>query len=636
MANIFWKNPISADWTFGPDWSSNTVPTSADAVSITQIGNYTVTISSAVVANTLLFNAPGGTLFETGAGSLTTTGAFTIGGGTVILNGANTIGGGVTLTGGVLAVGNAGALGAGTLTLNGGSLLGTASETIANRLVMQGFVTISAAHGTTLNLNSAVGWSWNQTGSIGQLAFGAPGQDGTIIWHTPVGSSIVNVGTVPLVVHGGTLQAGDSSFGFMLGNASQITVDSGATIDISGFVTNIRALFGSGTVTDSGGAAALTLTSASNFSGALSGALSLSVNASTTLGGSSAYAGATTVAAAATLTNTGAFTLLSDVGIASGGAGAAFVNGGSFAKTGGAGTSTVATAFTNNGFVVVGSGTVSFTGGLTNVGLIQGVLSGTTVSANAAGQTTFFGGTGDNWIPLSAAPTYVDGGAGLNTVEIAASMTLASGSLVNIGAVQVDNGVTVNLSNLALGEKVASRSVAGGVSAIVGTQGNDILLGGAGNDYIQAGNGAVVLLVAGSGAQTLVGGSGQDSFLGGSGQNSIICGSGSDGVICGSGQTSVYAGTGSLFVQAGSGLDFLAFPTTSVLPGHFDQVANFQAASGGNGTYILMPTALQSATSFQAFSGGTLIGTSVGGSFFDIFVSGVAPSVVQAQTFFNQ
>lgn len=635
MANISWKNSVSADWTFGPDWSTNAVPTAADAVSIALIGNYTVTISSADVANTLLFNAPGGTLFETAAGSLTTTGAFTINGGTVILNGANTIGGGVTLNGGLLAVGNANALGTGQATLNGGALLGTASEAIANRLAMQGFVTIAAAHGTTLNLNSSTGWSWNQTGG-GQLAFGAPGQDGTIIWHTPSGSSITNVGAASLVVQGGTLQAGDASFGFFLGNASQATVNSGATIDISGFATNIRVLLGSGTVTDSGGAAALTLTNASNFSGALSGALSLAVNASTTLGGSSAYAGATTISAAATLTNTGAFTLSSDVGIASGGAGAAFVNTGSFAKIGGAGTSTVATAFTNNGFVVVGSGTVSFTGGLTNVGLIQGVLSGTTVTANAAGQTTFFGGTGDNWIPLSAAPTYVDGGAGLNTVEIAASMTLASGSLVNIGAVQVDNGVTVNLSNLALGEKVASRSVAGGVSAIVGTQGNDILLGGAGNDYIQAGNGAVVLLVAGSGAQTLVGGSGQDTFVGGSGQNSIICGSGNDGVICGSGQTSVSAGTGSLFVQAGSGLDFLGFPTTSVLPGHFDQVANFQAASGGNGTYILMPTALQSATSFQAFSGGTLIGTSVGGSFFDIFVSGVAPSVVQAQTFFNQ
>ncbi|MDI9850271.1 hypothetical protein QM467_19760, partial [Rhodoblastus sp. 17X3] len=279
-------------------------------------------------------------------------GAFTINGGTVILNHANTIGGGVTLNAGLLGVGAAGALGTGTLTINGGELLGTTNVTVANNLSLQGNFAIAAAHGTTLNINPASNWVMNQ--SAGQLiTFGAPGQDGTVIWHTP--SAVVGApGQATLAVQGGTLQGADSFFGFLFGTMLQTTVGQGAAIDISGFNTGFTKLLGSGTVTDSGGAAALTLTGASNFSGALSGALSLVVNASSTLGGSSAYAGATTIAAGATLTNTGAFTLSSDVGIASGGAGAAFVNTGSFAKIGGSGTSTVATSFANNGFLVVG------------------------------------------------------------------------------------------------------------------------------------------------------------------------------------------------------------------------------------------------------------------------------------------
>ena len=57
MAAISWKNPVNGDWNVAGNWSTNTVPTLADAVTISVAGPYIVTISSADVANLLTFNA---------------------------------------------------------------------------------------------------------------------------------------------------------------------------------------------------------------------------------------------------------------------------------------------------------------------------------------------------------------------------------------------------------------------------------------------------------------------------------------------------------------------------------------------------------------------------------------------------
>ena len=131
MTAISWKNPVNGDWSNASDWSTNTVPTSADTVTISASGPYIVTISSADRANSLTFNASSAALFEN-AGSLTMAGALTVNSGFVSLNEANTIGS-VTLAGGMLAIGNGSALGAGTVSMSGGELLGTANETLGNR-----------------------------------------------------------------------------------------------------------------------------------------------------------------------------------------------------------------------------------------------------------------------------------------------------------------------------------------------------------------------------------------------------------------------------------------------------------------------------------------------------------------------
>ena len=58
MAAISWKNPVNGDWDVATNWSTNTVPTSADDVTISGGGAYIVKVSSADMANSLTFDAP--------------------------------------------------------------------------------------------------------------------------------------------------------------------------------------------------------------------------------------------------------------------------------------------------------------------------------------------------------------------------------------------------------------------------------------------------------------------------------------------------------------------------------------------------------------------------------------------------
>jgi autotransporter-associated beta strand protein len=287
MTATSWKTAVSGDWNVATNWSTNTVPTSLDTVTISASGPYIVTISSADRANTLTFNGSSAALFEN-AGSLTMAGALTVNSGFVSLNEANTIGS-VALSGGELAFGNGGALGAGIVTVSGGELLGTANETLGNALTVSGTSTIAATHGTTLNENaSTYAISANTT-----LNFGSPGEDGTVLWHTNTGSSI----SFPfngVHVQAGMLAGADANFSFILENASQTTVDTGASIDLAGFNTRIGDLMGGGAITNSGASTTLTL-AAAKFSGSISGALSLVANGAVVLSGANIYTGTTTI-----------------------------------------------------------------------------------------------------------------------------------------------------------------------------------------------------------------------------------------------------------------------------------------------------------------------------------------------------
>jgi hypothetical protein len=389
MTAISWKAPVDGNWNVAANWSTGAVPTSADDVTIAAPGSYTVTISSNRViippldgllltavqlgsndeANSLTFDAQEAAL-EENAGALVVEGALTVNAGLVSLNEANTIGS-VTLTGGVLAFGAADALGnpadqPSGVTVSGGELLGTANETFNNALTFSGTSTIAAEHGTTLSLSQdALAVDAHST-----LNFGALGQDGVVLWN--VSGFGLGIGITVNVVSG-TLKAASSGVDSVIASSSQpTTVDAGATLEAGGFDLNLNNLLGAGAVIDSDAAATLTL-DAANFSGTISGALSLALNGSASLSGLEDYTGGAFISGADTLANTGAYDIVSNNGIA-GAPASAFINSGLFEKTGGGGVSNVTTDFVNNGALNVLSGSVKFSGGFTNNGVIHGLV----------------------------------------------------------------------------------------------------------------------------------------------------------------------------------------------------------------------------------------------------------------------
>jgi fibronectin-binding autotransporter adhesin len=285
MAIIDWNDPVSGDWSVATDWSTGKVPGPGDTVFISDLGSYTVTVSSAEFANSLVVNADQAALREN-SGSLTIAGALHVDAGLVALNKPNTIGSITLAATGILAVGNGGALGTGTLTQSGGELLATATETLTNVLSLSGNSTIAAAHGTTLTEKAS---DYSVAGGS-TLNFGAPGQDGTVLWAPP-GGSITEPSPV-INVQAGTLKGADNALNFLLG--APITVAAGATLDLVGNRPGVTDLTGGGSVIDSGAPTTLTL-EAADFSGVISGPLSLEAKGDTVLSGANTYTGTTTI-----------------------------------------------------------------------------------------------------------------------------------------------------------------------------------------------------------------------------------------------------------------------------------------------------------------------------------------------------
>ena len=140
---------------------------------------------------------------------------------------------------------------------------------------------------------------------------------------------------------------------------------------------------GGGAVINSGRPATFSL-GAANFSGSISGALSVAYTGNAALSGVESYTGGATLGDGATVANTGAYDIVANAGIA-GAPVSSFINNGLFEKTGGGGESDVTSNFVNNGELDVLSGKVVFSGGFANNGVIHGLVtqSGgvTTISA---------------------------------------------------------------------------------------------------------------------------------------------------------------------------------------------------------------------------------------------------------------
>ena len=185
------------------------------------------------------------------------------------------------------------------------------------------------------------------------------------------------------------------------------TVDGGATLDLGGFGLSLTNLFGAGAVTDSGAAATLTL-AAANFSGAISGPLSLVSNGAVVLSGVNTYTGATTI-------NSGGKVQLG-VGKATGSIGAG--------------------AITDNGTLLIErNNAVTLTNAISGAGTLEQFGTGVT-SINAANSYT--GGT-----TISAGTLAIGNGGALGT----GTVSMTGGELLGTATETLTNGLTFSGSS---------------------------------------------------------------------------------------------------------------------------------------------------------------------------------------------
>jgi hypothetical protein len=352
-------------------------------------GAYAVTLTRQVSAGSLTINAAGATLDEFGPGSLTVSGGLSLYNGAVFLNGTNYFGGSVEAVGGLLAIGNGGALGNGDVFLYGGELLATTTETVSTSMALGATPTIAAATGQTLTLEGSA-----QLSAPATLAFGAPGEDGTIVW-APSTFQVLGASPYGLDVRAGKLVFGNFDEGLTaLSSAwSSADIEAGAALDLAGVPTSFSNLEGGGTLTAS--STSLVTIGGGQFTGNLTGYINLNIT------GQAALAGSSTLGSIE-IGNGGAFTSLtnepggfidldtnSDISATS--TSAYFVNDGTVLRNGLAGSSVVSVPFFNNGTMRITTGAVTFTGGFVNSGTVVGRL-----TTNSDGSITWTPGPAAN------------------------------------------------------------------------------------------------------------------------------------------------------------------------------------------------------------------------------------------------
>lgn len=114
---------------------------------------------------------------------------------------------------------------------------------------------------------------------------------------------------------------------------------------------------------------------------------------------------------------------------------------------------------------------------------------------------TLDGGAGQDTLTVDGAAVMIDGGAGTDTLIVDGTVALGAG-LTGIERVVVSNGAHADFSAVTDGLVIASRSIGGGGSEIVGTAGDDRISARLGDD----------ILHGGAGDDLLIGGGGSDSF----------------------------------------------------------------------------------------------------------------------------
>jgi autotransporter-associated beta strand protein len=489
-----------------------------------QIGNGgatgNITSSSSIVDNgALVFDSSSNVSYTaviSGTGTITQNGSGTI----TLSSAANTETGIINLNAGVISVIGAGHLGATPATLianylnfNGGTL-----EVSTNGGLW------SANRGVTLNAGGGT-WQSDVAGIANQLGGVVTGAGN----FTKTGAGTLefdglNTNTGATIVSAGTLQVGIAN---ATSNASALTVDSGATFNLTngttGFADAVGSIAGAGNITMAIAGSALTIgndNTSTNFSGVISGVGTLTkVGTGTeTLSGVNTYTGATTINGGTlsigaddnlgtapgavtandlnfgggTLQTTGTFTLSSNRGVTLNAGGGTFdTTSGTTLTYGGIVAGTGALTKTDTGTLVLSgantyTGATTINGGTLSIGADDNL--GTAPGAVTANDLNFGGGT------LHTSGTFtlssnrgITLNAGGGTIDTASGTTLTYGGIVaGAGALTKTSAGTLTLSS--------ANSYTGGTTINAGTVniGNNTSLGTntvsfTGNSTLQAG-----------------------------------------------------------------------------------------------------------------------------------------------------
>lgn len=212
------------------------------------------------------------------------------------------------------------------------------------------------------------------------------------------------------------------------------------------------------------------------------------------------------------------------------------------------------------------------------------------------GNDSLSGGTGDDRLVGGTGADRLDGGTGTDVASYegaTAAVTLNLTTGTHTGEAAGD--VLVSIERLVLGAHDDAVILAGaityvdggagrdtvtgsaGADKIYGGSGRDVLTGNGGNDLIVAGNPAILL--PGQDRDSLFGGAGNDSLRGGTGEAFLAGGTGNDSLLGEGGNDTLNGGSGADTLNGGDGTDTVVYDSAVTL-NLANPAGNIGAAAG--------------------------------------------------------